>query len=165
MRFDVDETGRGLLATLLSLPSERYSSIDLTPQKRKAETISLLANQLEALADEAPVLVVLEDAHWIDHSTRELFDEITECMARTKILLVVTRRPEFSSPWTTMGHVTQIMLNHLGRQEVSSLVKSVAGRRSLPKEVLQQIIDKTDGVPLFATPSRHSSTRRQRPLH
>lgn len=149
MTFDVDETARGLLATLLSLPSERYSDIDLTPQKRKAETISLLVNQLEALADEAPVLAVLEDAHWIDHSTRELFDEITESVARTKSLLVVTHRPEFSSPWSGMGHVTQIMLNQLARQEVSSLAKSVAGGRSLPNQVLQQIIEKTDGIPLF----------------
>lgn len=147
--FDVSDIQRELLAILLSLPSTRYTATERTPQKRKSETISLLVQHIETLASDSPVIAVLEDAHWIDHSTQELFGEIANAATGNRILLVVTHRPEFESPWIGIGHVTQIVLNHLARQDVRSLARTVAGDRSLPDQVVQQVVDKTDGVPLF----------------
>ncbi len=87
--------------------------------------------------------------HWIDHSTREFFDAVTDDVARLRILVVITHRPEFDSLWTVKGHVTQLMLSNLGSGDVNSLVRSLAGDSALPENVVQQIRQKTDGIPLF----------------
>ena len=138
-----------LIAELFSLPTGRYARIELTPEKRKAETISVLFKQLASLADASPVLVILEDAHWIDHSTHELFDALTDGVADMCVLVVVTHRPEFDPVWAQKGHATQITLSRLGRRDVGSLVQSLAGETVLPEGVVQQILRKTDGIPLF----------------
>lgn len=106
-----------LIAALLSLPTERYRTMDLTPEKRKAETISLLLKYFETPARTSPVLLIVEDVHWIDHSTRELFDILADDVAGMSMLVVVTHRPEFDSAWADKGHATQLMLNRLGRQD------------------------------------------------
>ncbi len=138
-----------LIAELLSLPADRYVRIELTPEKRRSETIKFLVEHLSSLASASPVLVILEDAHWIDHSTRELFDALADEVAGMNVLLVVTHRPELQLVWAERGHVTQLMLNRLRRQDVGSLVFSLAGDTALPDEVFQQILQKTDGIPLF----------------
>jgi class 3 adenylate cyclase len=148
-RFEATSRELGLLATLLSLPSDRFEGGELTPQKRKAETIRFLAGRLETRAAEAPLLLILEDAHWVDHSTLELFDEVSERIGRIRALLVVTHRPEFSAAWVDKGQVTRLTLNHLGRNAASSLMQSVAGEERLPDAWVTEIFERTDGVPLF----------------
>ncbi|MDJ0955999.1 MAG: adenylate/guanylate cyclase domain-containing protein [Arenicellales bacterium] len=140
---------QALLAELLSLPTDRYDVVQLTAEKRKSETISLLVKQISILSCASPILVILEDAHWIDNSTREFFDALMEESAQMPVLIVVTHRPEFESPWITKGHATQLILSRLGRGDVRSLIQSISGNKGLPKEVLQTILQKTDGIPLF----------------
>jgi class 3 adenylate cyclase/predicted ATPase len=138
-----------LIAELLSLPTDRYARIELTPEKRRTETIRFLVEHLLSLASTSPVLLILEDAHWIDHSTRALFDALTDEVVGMKVLLVVTHRPELQSAWAQKGHATQLMLSRLGRQDADSLVRSLTGDTALTEGVVEQILQKTDGIPLF----------------
>jgi class 3 adenylate cyclase/tetratricopeptide (TPR) repeat protein len=139
-----------LLAHLLSLPpDERRPLPDLTPQRRKELTFEALVRQLEALAGKRPVLMVFEDVHWIDPSSRELLDLVVDRVRRWPVLLLVTFRPEFAPPWTGLSHVTFLALNRLGRREGAALIERLTGGRPLPPAVVEQIVDRTDGVPLF----------------
>ncbi len=144
-----DETSVALMAALLSLPTERYAQLNMTPQKQRAKTIEGLVGQLAALSTQGPLLMLFEDVHWSDPSTLELLDALIDRIQSLPVLLLITYRPEFTPPWTGYGHVTVHSLNRLGRREVSGIVKIVTGGKTLPSEVFEQIIDKTDGVPLF----------------
>jgi predicted ATPase len=139
------------LADLLSLPPDgRHALPPLTPPERKARIFRALLTQLEGLARRNPVLLVLEDAHWCDPTTLELFDRVVERVASLPVLLVVTFRPEFGPPWAARhAHVTSLALNRLGRAEARAIVDLVAGGRELPAELLDAIVARTDGVPLF----------------
>jgi class 3 adenylate cyclase/predicted ATPase len=138
------------VAALLSIAGgSRYPSLDLSPQKRKDQTLMALVAQLEGLAARTPVLMVFEDAHWIDPTSLELLERMIDRIQSLPVLLVVTARPEFSPPWTGRPHVTVHPLNRLTRREGMALIERVTGGRSLPKEVEDQIIARTDGVPLF----------------
>jgi class 3 adenylate cyclase/predicted ATPase len=140
----------GLLADLLSLSgSERHPLPNLSPQRKKERTLEALNRQLEGLARRQPVLMVFEDAHWIDPTSRELLDLIVERVRSLPVLLVVTFRPEFQPPWTGQPQVTSLALNRLDRRDRSALVAQIAGGKALPDEVIDQIADRTDGVPLF----------------
>jgi len=139
-----------LIADLLSLPaSERHPLRDLSPQRRKQRTLEALLRQLEGLAHRQPVLIVFEDAHWIDPTSRELLDLTVERVRSLPVLLVVTFRPEFQPPWTGQPQVTVLALNRLDRRDQTALIGQIAGGKVLPNEVVDQIIDRTDGVPLF----------------
>jgi predicted ATPase len=139
-----------LLAELLSiLTSDRYAPLDWNAQRKKDETFKALLRQLEALSRERPVAMIYEGAHWIDPNTRELLDLAVERVARLPVLLVVTLRPEFQPPWTGQAHVSTLNLSRLGRRQGMALAASVAGGRPLSDAVMQEIIDRTDGVPLF----------------
>jgi class 3 adenylate cyclase/predicted ATPase len=139
-----------LLAELLSLPTEgRFPSLQLTPQRRKEKTFEALLRQLEALARQRPVLMLFEDLHWIDPSSRELLDLIVERAPRLPVLLFVIFRPEFQPQWTGQAHVTVLVLNRLGWREGAALVRRVAGAQVLPDDVVAEIVKRTDGVPLF----------------
>jgi predicted ATPase/class 3 adenylate cyclase len=139
-----------LLAPLLSIPlGPRYIPLDLSPQRRKERTLRTLLGQLEALAARQPVLMALEDAHWIDPTSLELFTLTMEHVAGVPVLLIITARPEFVPPWPAHTHVSTLALNRLGRQEGEALAFSVAKAKTLPPEVMSQIIAHTDGVPLF----------------
>jgi class 3 adenylate cyclase/predicted ATPase len=139
-----------LLAPLLGIPTgERYPPLDLTPQRQRERTLLALLAQLVGLAARQPVLVLLEDAHWIDPTTRELFDLTVERVRDLPALVVVTFRPEFRPPWAGHGHVRPLSLTRLSRQQGAAMVERVAGGRLLPAEVAAQIVAKTDGVPLF----------------
>ena len=139
-----------LLADLLSLPaSERHPLPNLSPQRKKERTLVALMRQLESLARQQPVLMVFEDAHWIDPTSRELLDLIVERIRTLPVLLIVTFRPEFEPPWTGEPQVTMLSLSRLDRRDRSALVAEIAGGRTLPEEVIEQIVDRTDGVPLF----------------
>jgi class 3 adenylate cyclase len=138
-----------LLASLLSLPADRYPPLSMAPQRQKLETIAVLVAQLDGLARQRPVLVLVEDVHWIDPSTLETFDAVVERMPTLPVLLVITHRPEFESTWRRFGHVTHHSLNRLKRSDGKALSEQVTGGRTLPEAVLEQILEHTDGVPLF----------------
>ena len=139
-----------LLADLLSLPaSERHPLPNLSPQRKKERTLEALIRQLEGLARQQPVVMVFEDAHWIDPTSRELLDLTVERVRSLPVLLIVTFRPEFQPPWTGQPQVTMLALNRLDRRDRTALVAQIAGGKALPDEVIDQIAERTDGVPLF----------------
>jgi len=139
-----------LLSDLLCLPCpERCPLPNLSPQGRRERTLEALLRQLEGVARQRPVVVVFEDAHWIDPTSRELLDLTVERVRSLPVLLIVTFRPEFQPPWIGQPQVTMLTLNRLDRRERSALVVRIAGGKALPDEVVDQIVDRTDGVPLF----------------
>ena len=139
-----------LLAELLSIPGrDRHPAPALTPQLKRERTFAALLRQLEGLARERPVLMIFEDVHWIDPSSRELLDLLVERVARLPVLLLVTFRPEFRPPWIGRPHVTALSLSRLDRREEAALVRRVAGDRALPDDLVAEIVERTDGVPLF----------------
>jgi class 3 adenylate cyclase/predicted ATPase len=139
-----------ILAELLSISTvDRSMPIALTPQRRKEKTFDALVRQLEALARRHPVLIVCEDAQWIDPSSRELLDRTVELVASLPVLLLITYRPEFQSVWNEKSHVSAMVLNRLDQSAGAALIRSVAGNRALPSEVVNEIAERTDGVPLF----------------
>jgi class 3 adenylate cyclase/predicted ATPase len=138
------------IADLLSLPaSVRHPLPNLSPQRKKERTLDMLLRQLAGLARQQPVLLVFEDAHWADPTSRELLDLTIERVRKLPVLLIVTFRPEFQPPWTGQSQVTTLTLNRLDRRDRSVLVAQIAGGEALPDEVVDQIVDRTDGVPLF----------------
>jgi predicted ATPase len=139
-----------LVAALLSIPTEgRYPSVNLTPQKQKEKTLAAPVAQVEGLAAGQPVLMVIEDVHWIDPTSLELLDLIIDRVATMPVLLIITFRPEFASRWTGRPHVTLLSLNRLPPPQRAEMIIRVTSGKRLPKEVADQIIDRTDGVPLF----------------
>ncbi len=139
-----------LVAALLSIPTDgRYPALNLTPQAQKARTFEVLLDQLAGLAARQPVLMIFEDAHWIDPTTNELFELVIDRLQRLPILLLITSRPEFTPPWTGFAHITSLTLNRLGRNQGVAIIAQLTGGKGLPEEVLGQILEKTDGVPLF----------------
>ena len=139
-----------LLADLLSIPTgDRYSPIKLTPQKRKEKTLHAQLAQLEGLAARQPVLMVWEDVHWSDPTTRESLDLLIDRLPTMRVLMILTFRPEFTPPWIGRPHVTMLTLNRLPRRYGAEIIRHVTGGKALPKEISEQIADRTDGVPLF----------------
>jgi class 3 adenylate cyclase/predicted ATPase len=139
-----------LLADLMSLPvSERHQLPNLSPHRKKERTLEALIRQLEGQAHLQPVEMVFEDAHWIDPTSRELLDLIVERVRSLPALLIVTFRPDFQPPWTGQPQVSTLTLNRLDRRDRTALVEQIAGGKALPHEVVAQIADRTDGVPLF----------------
>ena len=139
-----------LLADLLSLPSERFSALDLSPHRKKRNTFEALLRHFELSARQNPLLIIFEDAHWIDPTSRELLVLLTERIQRLPALLLITFRPEFDPPGVGHPHVTTLVLGRLGPREAAALVNCVTGPKVLPAEVMSQIVARTDGVPLFA---------------
>jgi class 3 adenylate cyclase/predicted ATPase len=139
-----------LLAALVSLPvPDRYPPLTLSPPRQKQKTQEALVAWLLAEAAQQPVLAVWEDLHWADPSTLELLGLILDQVPTTRLLMVLTCRPEFRPPWTPRSYVTPLTLSRLTRQQIEAMVLRVTGGKPLPTEVLQQIVAKTDGIPLF----------------
>jgi class 3 adenylate cyclase/predicted ATPase len=139
-----------LIAALLSIQAKpRYPPLNLTPEEQKLRTFEALLGQIAGLAERLPVLMVLEDAQWIDPTTSELFGLVIDRIQRLPVLLLITFRPEFTPRWTGSAHVTSLTLSRLGQRQGAQMVERLIGGKSLPAEVLQQILLKTDGVPLF----------------
>ena len=139
-----------LLADLLSVPTrDRYPPLNLSARQKKQKTIEALPRQLEMLVRRRPVLMIFEDAHWIDPSSRELLDTTIERLAGLPVLLVITFRPEFHPPWTGQARVSTLNLSRLGRLEGAVLARSAAGDNMLPEKIVEEIIERTDGIPLF----------------
>jgi TolB-like protein/DNA-binding winged helix-turn-helix (wHTH) protein/predicted ATPase/class 3 adenylate cyclase len=138
------------LADLMSLPtSERHPLPNLSPQRKKERTLQALIRQLEGLAREKPVVAVFEDAHWLDPTSRELLDLTVERVRSLSVLLIVTFRPEFEPPWAGQPRVSMLVLNRLDQRERMALIEQIADGGRLPHEIVSQIADRTDGVPLF----------------
>lgn len=138
------------LVDLLGLPhASRYGLPPLTPQERKTRGFRALLTQLEGLARQNPVLLVLEDAHWCDPTTLELFTFTIARIASLPALLLVTFRPDFRPPWAGHTHVTSLTLGRLSRIEAGAIAARVAGGRDLQADMLEAIVERTDGVPLF----------------
>jgi len=139
-----------LFASLLSLSlPDRYPSLNLTPQRQKQKTLEALLAWLLKEAERQPVRFVMEDLHWVDPSTLEFLSLLIDQVPTARILALLTFRPEFRPPWGPRSHVSQITLNRLARKQVEVMVEKVTGGKSLPAEVVQQVVTKTDGVPLF----------------
>jgi class 3 adenylate cyclase/tetratricopeptide (TPR) repeat protein len=139
-----------LLAPLLAIPLEgRYPPLDLTPQQHRAKVFAVLLDQLVGLASRDPVLMMFEDAHWVDPTSLELFQLVVDRAQRLPVLLVVIFRPDFAPPWSGYPHITSLTLGRLGHRQAAALVERVARGKRLPFEVVEQIVARTDGVPLF----------------
>ena len=135
---------------MLSLPNDgRYPALELTPPERRQRTLEALVLQIAALARQNPVLVIFEDAHWADPTSLELFGRIIDKIPSLRAFLIVTYRPEFDPPWIGRPHVTALTLNRLGDREIAAIIDSVTGNKLLSPSVRQDIIERTDGVPLF----------------
>jgi len=137
-----------LIADLLSLPSGA-AELDLSPQRKRAKLLAALLHQLDALARQQPVLMVVEDLHWIDPSSREFLDLTVERAASLPVLLILTFRPEFQAPWSGLPQVTTLILNRLDRRRGAAMVERIAGNRKLPEALAAEIVERADGVPLF----------------
>ena len=139
-----------LLAALMSIPfGERYPRLQITELVQKQRTMELLEEQLVLISRRGPVLVVFEDAHWIDPSSLELMNSAIRRVASLPVMIIVTHRPEFPPPWLDLGHATVLKLNQLGRSQVVELIHKAAGGKILPEVIIEQIASKSQGVPLF----------------
>ena len=139
-----------LVADLLSIPfGERYPPLQLTEAVQKERTMEVLEEQLVLLSRQASVLVVFEDTHWIDPTSIELMDRIIRRIVDLPVMIIATYRPEFTPPWTDLGHVTMLKLNLLGRSQVIDFIHKTAGGKMVPEAIVAQIASKSQGVPLF----------------
>jgi len=149
-RLPLEETVP-LFAPLLALPltENRYRPLTLSPQRQRQKTLETIVAILLELAEHQPVLFIVEDLHWTDPTTLELLNLVIEQIPTTSILTVLTCRPHFQPAWHHRSYITEMTLNHLSHAQVEQIVTGVTVGKTLPAEVLQQIIAKTDGVPLF----------------
>ncbi|MGA9849158.1 MAG: adenylate/guanylate cyclase domain-containing protein [Roseiarcus sp.] len=139
-----------LIASLCTIPFEgRYPPLDMAPAEQKERSIAVLIGLYQGLTREAPVLAILEDAHWIDPTSLEVFTRLIELAPRLHTLIVVSFRPDFAPQWIGRAHVELLSLGRLGRRHAVALIDRVAAGKALPDKVLDQIVAKTDGVPLF----------------
>jgi len=149
-RSTADPEHLAVLASLFALPaSDRYQLQELSPQKRKEKTLAALLAQLDGLGARQPIFMIFEDIHWIDPTSLELLTATVEHVPQLRVLLLVTARPEFTLPWPSYPHMTTVPLARLGRRDGAALVERVTSGKRLPKEVLDEILARTDGVPLF----------------
>ena len=139
-----------LLADMLSLPSDgRYPTLELAPQQRRQKTLEALTAQLEALSRSGPVLMIFEDVHWVDPSSLEVLGRTVDRLKTLPVLLTITYRPEFDPPWIGRPYVTALNLNRLGEREIAAIIDRVTGNKALLESTRQDIIKRTDGIPLF----------------
>jgi tetratricopeptide (TPR) repeat protein len=138
------------IASILSIPCEqRYGALPMTPQKHKDETLRTLVDITEAAARQYPSVMLFEDAHWTDPTTLEVLDLLIDRVRTVPLLIVLTHRPEFQSRWSEQGHVGALNLSKLTRTQSSAMVSALAGGKALPGVLLERILTRTDGVPLF----------------
>jgi class 3 adenylate cyclase/predicted ATPase len=139
-----------LFAEMLSLTNDgRYPTIELTPQLRRQRTLEALTAQMEALTRTGPVLMIFEDVQWIDPTSLEALGRAVDQIRSVRLLLIMTFRPEFDPPWIGSPHVTALTINRLGRRDIEAMISRVVGDKLLPPSIQQDIIERTDGIPLF----------------
>jgi predicted ATPase len=135
---------------MLSLPNDgRYPTHELTPEQRRQRTFEALNLQIKALTSSRPVVMIVEDAHWADPTSLEAFGQAVDQIASLRVLLIVTFRSEFEPPWVGRPHVTALTINRLAERDVRAMIDHVVGNKLLQPEVRQDIIERTDGIPLF----------------
>ena len=139
----------GALVGIGQVAESKYGLIELSAQERREQSLMALIQQLVGLSYRQPVLFILEDAHWIDPSTLELIERALEEVAQCRILILITARPNFQHGFGGHPIVSRLTLNRLGRKEVVALVSGVTRGKKLPPQILEEIADKTDGVPLY----------------
>jgi len=139
-----------LFAEMLSLPNDgRYPALELTPEQRRQRTLDALILQVQALTRSSPVLMIFEDAHWADPTSLEVLSRAVDRIAALRALLIVTFRPEFDPPWIGQPHVTALPINRLAQREVVAIIDHLVGNKELPADVMAEIVERTDGNPLF----------------
>jgi len=143
-------TDAALIAEMLSLPNDgRYPTPELTPQRRRQKTLEALTAQMETLSRQQPVLMIFEDAQWADPTSLEAFGRAVDRIRTLKVLLLVTFRPEFDAPWVGRPYVTARIINRLAEQEAGAMIDRIVGNKQLSASIRQDIIERTDGIPLF----------------
>jgi class 3 adenylate cyclase/tetratricopeptide (TPR) repeat protein len=139
-----------LFAEMLSLPNDgRYPALALSPEQRRQRTLEALTAQVAGLASRQPVLMIFEDAHWTDPTSLEAFGRTVDRIKTLPVLLIVTFRPEFNPPWVGQSRVTSVTLNRLGEREAAAIIARLVGNKDLPADVMAEIVERTDGIPLF----------------
>ena len=139
-----------LLCGILNVPTDvRFPALALSPQKLKERTEELLLRWLKQLVEVSPVLFIVEDLHWLDPSTLELLEKYVSEFESGRVLSLLTFRPEFETPWKSKPHQTQIALNRLTKRQIGEMMRKRTKRKDIPEAILQQVIDRTDGIPLF----------------
>jgi class 3 adenylate cyclase len=139
-----------LFAEMLSLPNDgRYPALALDPPRRRQRTLEALVSQMAALTRQTPVLMIFEDAHWTDPTSLEAFGRTVDRIANLRVLLIVTFRPEFEAPWIGRSHVTALTINRLAQRDIDVMIDRVVANKLIPASVRQDIIERTDGIPLF----------------
>ena len=139
-----------LFAEMLSLANDgRYPALNMDPQQRRQKTLEALTEQMEALSRQKPVLMIFEDAHWTDPTSLETFGRVVDRIRSLPVLLIVTFRPEFDPPWIGRPYVAALTINRLAQREIETMIDGVVGNKLIPAGVRKDIIERTDGIPLF----------------
>ena len=139
-----------LFAEMLSLPNDgRYPALNMDPQQRKQKTLEALTTQVESLSRQNPLLMIFEDAHWTDPTSLETFGRVVDRARSLAVLLIVTFRPEFDAPWIGRPYVTALTINRLAQRDIEAMIDRVVGNKFIPASVRHDIIERTDGIPLF----------------
>jgi class 3 adenylate cyclase/predicted ATPase len=139
-----------LFADMLSLPNEgRYLALDMSAEQRRRRTLEALGSQVEALSRSKPVLMIFEDAHWTDPTSLEAISRVVDTLKTLRVLLIVTFRPEFEPPWIGQPFVTALTINRLAQRDIEAMIDGVVGNKFIPASVRHDIIERTDGIPLF----------------
>jgi predicted ATPase len=135
---------------MLSLPNDgRYPALDMTSEQRRQKTLEALGSQVEALSRSNTVLMIFEDAHWTDPTSLEALSKVADRVRNLRVLLIVTFRPEFEPPWIGRPYVTALTINRLAQRDTEAMINRVVGNNPLPASLRQDIIERTDGIPLF----------------
>jgi predicted ATPase len=149
-RTATSEHDAALFAEMLSLQNDgRHPSLNLTPQQHRQQSLEALLKQLTVLAQQNPALMIFEDAHWTDPTSLELLGMVVNLIETSPVLLIVTFRPEFEPPWIGRPHVTALTINRLAQRNIAAMIDLIAGNKLLAADIRQDIIERTDGIPLF----------------
>ena len=139
-----------LFADMLSLPNDgRYPALDMASAQRRQRTLEALGSQVERLSHARPLLMIIEDAHWADPTSLEAFSKVVDRLPTLRVLLIVTFRPEFYSPWIGRPYVTAFTINRLGERDINAMIDGVVRSKLIPSNIRQDIIERADGIPLF----------------
>ena len=149
-RSSTSKQDAAFFAEMLSLPNDgRYPIVELTPQQRRQRTLAALTAQIVSLAEQRPVLMIFEDVHWIDPTSLEALGRGIDRIQAAGVLLIITYRPEFEPPWIGRPYVTALTVNRLGQREIAAMIDDVTGNKPLSASIKQDIVERTDGIPLF----------------
>jgi predicted ATPase len=131
------------------VPEDRYPPLNLSPQRQRQKTLEAIVAIMLELAEREPVLFILEDLHWTDPTTLELLNLLVDQTPTASVYALLTCRPEFQPSWSHRSYLTEVTINRLSRSQITQMAEQVAGGKRLPTEIIQQLVDKTDGVPLY----------------